>query len=604
MKNALQISLITFLLASCGGSAETEAPPPPANTSPADDLALALEGLALDSFFEESFKALMLRDPEWVISLALTNVFPIQGVELTNISDNFVRNNYAMCAVILDKLLTYDRDSLGENDKISYDVYRWYLQDRIDKEQFFYHDFVASYGLFGIQRDTRLFFTDIHPLASRQDAEDYITRLGLIPRKFAQLADRLRSQRDAGIVEPFITLNIAANEVNSEAQTAASASPYFTVFRDKVASIGGLSSGQRQNLENAALAAVQNSVIPAYQALYTTLNDLRSAASPSIGVGQFPAGSVYYSYVLGHHTTTDLTAMQVHQLGLDELQRIHSEMQLIFDQLGYPQDETLQQLSDRMAADGGIIPAADVLATYEALIDFADQNLDQAFDVFPTADVIVIAVLYGGYYIGPSFDGIRPGAFYASTQIDEPYYKMPSLTYHETLPGHHLQVSLAGEADVPIFRRMIGATAFVEGWGLYAERLAYELGWFDGDPYGNLGRLQWEALRAARLVVDTGIHYLGWSFDEAVQFMDDNVGFTTDSNQASVARYSVTPGQATAYMIGMLKILEVRQRAIDELGSDFSVFDFHRTVLGNGGVPLPVLEQVVDAYIAEQLATP
>jgi uncharacterized protein (DUF885 family) len=264
----------------------------------------------------------------------------------------------------------------------------------------------------------------------------------------------------------------------------------------------------------------------------------------------------------------------------------------------------LQQLSDRLAADGGIIPAADVLVTYEDLIDFADQNLGQAFDVFPTADVIVVAVPYGGYYLGPSFDGTRPGAFYAGTQIDEPYYKMPSVTFHETLPGHHLQVSLAGEANVPLFRRIIRGTAFVEGWALYAERLAHELGWYDGDPYGNLGRLQWEALRAARLVVDTGIHYLDWSFDEAVQFMDDSVGFTSDSNQAAVARYSVIPGQATAYMIGMLKILEVRQRAMDELGGDFSLFDFHRTVLGNGGVPLPVLEQVVDAYIAEQLSTP
>jgi uncharacterized protein (DUF885 family) len=588
----------------CGGGTKNAALPPPVNATPAEDLAFALEGLALDDFFDESFKALMLRDPEWVISLALTDVIPIQRVDLTNISDDFVRDTNEMFVVILNKMLAYDRDSLSETDKISYDVYRWYLQDRIDKEQFFYYDFIASYGVFGVQRDTRLFFTDIHPLASRQDAEDYVTRLRLIPRKFSQLADHLRSQRDAGIVEPLFTLNFAAGQVNSEAQAAASASPYFTVFRDKLADIGGLSSGQRQTLESDALDAVQNSVIPAYRALYTTLDNLRSVAPPSIGVGQLPAGPAYYDYILGHHTTTDLTAMQVHQLGLDELQRIHGEMRLVFDQLGYPQNETLQKLSDRLAADGGIIPAADVLVTYEDLIDFADQNLGQAFDVFPTADVIVVAVPYGGYYLGPSFDGTRPGAFYAGTQIDEPYYKMPSVTFHETLPGHHLQVSLAGEANVPLFRRIIRGTAFVEGWALYAERLAHELGWYDGDPYGNLGRLQWEALRAARLVVDTGIHYLDWSFDEAVQFMDDSVGFTSDSNQAAVARYSVIPGQATAYMIGMLKILEVRQRAMDELGGDFSLFDFHRTVLGNGGVPLPVLEQVVDAYIAEQLSTP
>ncbi len=596
--------LIAVLMSSCGGGAKTEPQVPPVNTDPAADLALALEGLSIDDFYEESYKALMLRDPESVISLALTARFPIQGVQLTNISDEFVRDTYAMYEVILDKLSTYDRAGLDANGKISYDVYRWYLQDRIDRQAFFYHDFVASFGLFGIQQDIRLFFTDIHPLVTLQDAENYIVRLGQIPQKFTQLADHLQNQRSAGIVEPFITLDIAAYQVDGHAQSAASASPYFTVFRDKIANISGLSTGQRQTLENNALAMVQSSVIPAYQALYSALDGLRSSAPPSIGVGQFPNGAAYYEYILGHHTTTDLTAAQVHQLGLDELQRILLEARLIFDQLGYPQNESLQQLFARVAADGGMIPAADTLATYTALIDFANQNLDQAFDIFPPVDVVVIGVPSGGYYVGPSFDGTRPGAFYAGTQRDLPYYDMPSLTFHEALPGHHLQISLAGSSDVPFFRKIVGSTAFIEGWALYAERLAYELDWYDNDPYGNLGRLQFEALRAVRLVVDTGIHSLGWSFDQTAQFIADNVGYSINSSQANAARYSVIPGQATAYMIGMLKILEVRQRAMDELGSAFNLFDFHRTVLENGGVPLPVLEQVVDAYIAEQLASP
>ena len=603
MKNALHILVIAVLMSSCSGGSRTEPQVPPVDTDPAADLALALEGLSIDDFYEESYKALMLRDPESVISLALTDRFPIQGVQLTDISDDFVRDTYAMYEVILDKLSTYDRAGLDANGKISYDVYQWYVQDRVDRQPFFYHDFVASFGLHGVQDDLRLFFTDIHPLTTLQDAENYITRLGLVPRKLAQLEDHLRSQRSAGIVEPYVTLDWAAYQVNLHAQSAASSSPFYTVFRDKIASIAGLSSGQRQSLENDALAAVRNSVIPAFQDLYNTLDGLRSSASPSIGVWQFPDGAAYYDYMLGHHTTTDLTAVQVHQLGLDELQRILLEMRLLFDQLGYPQNESLRQLFGRVTTGGGIIPAADTIATYEALIDFANQNLDQAFDVFPSVDVIVIGVENGGYYVGPSFDGTRPGAFYAGTQSSLPYYDMPSLTFHETLPGHHLQISLAGAADVPFFRKLVRSTGFVEGWALYAERLAYELGWYDNDPFGNLGRLQYEALRAVRLVVDTGIHSLGWSFNEAVQFIDDNVGYPTGSSQGAAARYSVIPGQATAYMIGMLKILEVRQRAMDELGSAFNLFDFHRTVLENGGVPLPVLEQVVDAYIAEQLAS-
>ena len=208
-------------------------------------------------------------------------------------------------------------------------------------------------------------------------------------------------------------------------------------------------------------------------------------------------------------------------------------MRLIFDQLGYPQDETLLQLYDRVAVDGGIIPAANVLSTYEDLIAAADQSLDQAFDIFPAADVVVIPDDFGGFYIGPSLDGTRPGAFYAGTVRDVPWFKMPTLTYHESLPGHHLQVALATEQDAPVFRKIIRFTALVEGWGLYAERLAFELGWYDNDVYGNLGRLQLEALRAARLVIDTGTHSMGWSFDEATQFGTDNVGSPTGAAQGA-----------------------------------------------------------------------
>jgi len=279
-------------------------------------------------------------------------------------------------------------------------------------------------------------------------------------------------------------------------------------------------------------------------------------------------------------------------------------MRLIFDQLGYPQNETTEQLFERVAADGGIIAAANVLSTYEAIIDLARQQLDAAFDIFPSADVIVIPGDFGGYYIGPSFDGTRPGAFYAGTTTDQPWFQMRSLAYHEALPGHHTQIAIAMEQDVPSFRKGARFTAFVEGWALYAERLAWELGWHENDPYSNLGRLQYEALRAARLVMDTGIHNLGWSFDQAVEFNREAIGWTLGQSQGAAARYSVWPGQATAYMVGMLQILEARQRAMDELGNQFDLIAFHRAVLSNGAVPLALLDTVVDRYIAATLAMP
>jgi uncharacterized protein (DUF885 family) len=324
----------------------------------------------------------------------------------------------------------------------------------------------------------------------------------------------------------------------------------------------------------------------------------------NIGVGQYPQGSEYYNFMLRHHTTTDLTAAEIHQLGLDHLQRIHAEMRIIFDQLGYPQNETLQQLYARVTADGGVIPAADVKSTYEAIIQATELELDQAFDIFPSANVVVAEDRFGGFYIAPSFDGSRPGAFYAGTEFDEAWFRMPSLTYHEAIPGHHTQIGIAMDQDGPAFRKTERFTAFVEGWALYAERLAYELNWYDSDPYGDLGRLQYEALRAARLVMDTGIHSMGWSFERAVQFNMDNLGASRGSSEGAAGRYSVVPGQATAYMIGMLHILEARQRAQDQLGAEFDLKEFHRVVLTSGGIPLALLDNVVDDWIAAKLVAP
>jgi uncharacterized protein (DUF885 family) len=507
-----------------------------------------------------------------------------------------------MHQVVLDALLTYDRSALDADAQLTFDVYQWHLQDVIDQLEFIYYDFVTNYMVFGVQNETRRFFTDIHPLATTQDAQDYITRLNAVARKFSQVSDHLTRQNSVDIIEPALTLDTAIFNMTDIADGGIDDNPYFTNFRDKLDNIPGLSATDRQDLIDAAREAVSSSVIPGYQALRQTMQGLSSNAPSSIGVGQYPQGRDYYDYILKHHTTTNLTAAQIHQLGLDELQRIHSEMRLIFDQLGYPQDETLQQLFDRVTADGGVIPAVDVLATYEDIISTAALNLSQALDVFPAADVIVIPGNTGGFYIGPSFDGTRPGAFYAGTTIDQPWFQMPTTSYHEAVPGHHTQIALAMEQDVPAFRKIVNFTSFVEGWALYAERLAFELGWYDTDMYGNLGRLQFEALRAARLVMDTGIHSQGWSFDQATQFNEENVGWSNGASRGAAARYSVIPGQATAYMVGMLQILQARQKAMDQLGGQFDLKEFHSVVLSNGAMPLELLDMLIDRYIADKLA--
>jgi uncharacterized protein (DUF885 family) len=428
--------------------------------------------------------------------------------------------------------------------------------------------------------------------------------LGAVPPKFRHLIDYLTLQSGFGIIEPRITLDAAIDRLGQISLAAPEDVSYYTSFRDKLDDIPGLTNVERQALLDNSLAAVRDFVIPAYQELRNKLLSLRNFAPIAIGVAQYPRGSEYYNYTLRHRTTTNLTAAEIHQLGLDHLQRIHAEMRQIFDQLNYPQDETLQQLFARVAADGGVIPAVDVKPTYEAIIEAAEQELDQAFDIFPSADVVVADDPYGGFYIAPNFDGTRPGAFYAGTLNAQAWFQMPSLTYHESVPGHHTQIAIAMDQPGPVFRKVERFTAFVEGWALYAERLAFELGWYTNDPYGNLGRLQYEALRGARLVMDTGIHSMGWTFDQATQFNIDNVGVSRGASESAAGRYSVVPSQATAYMIGMLHILNARQRAMDQLGAEFDLKEFHRVVLTSGGVPLPLLDEIVDAWIAEKLAAP
>ncbi len=609
MKRIILAILVLGFVASCGGSSGGGSAPtartPPPTISASDQLAADLTGLALGEFYEESLKALTYRSPETIIWQALQSIYPLDTVGLDNMTDAYQRETFAMVAVVLDALRGYDTTTLTFDEKLTYDFYEWYLQDWHDRLEFIYYDFIATYNFFGLQSGTELFFYDIHPLATRQDAEDYITRLNAVLPKFRQVIDHLTLQSGAGIVEPRLSMDVAIGRLGGVADGAASNLAYYRNFEDKIEAIAGLSSSDRQALLDRALVAVRRSVIPAYQELRQNLQNLRSVAPTDIGVGQYPRGLEYYAYTLRHRTTTDLTAAEIHQLGLDELQRIHAEMRVIFDQLGYPQDETLPELYARVASDGGIIPAAEVKTTYESIIEAAEQDVVEAFDIFPSANVVVEEDPFGGFYIGPSFDGSRPGAFYAGTTTDQAWFQMPSLSYHEAVPGHHTQIAIAMELQgVPSFRKTVRFTAFSEGWALYAERLALELGWYEGDPYGDLGRLQYEALRAARLVMDTGIHALGWSFEQAVQFNRDNVGATRGASEGAAARYSVVPAQATAYMVGMLHILAARERAIEELGMLFDLKEFHRVVLESGGVPMALLDDVVDNYIAEKLATP
>lgn len=596
-RKASCLFVIAVLVGGCSAPQPAAPPAVPTAVQHTGDLDAQPAGPDFDAFLEDSFRELMLRDPEGLVETGLDKIYSVTEVQLTNVSDAYVRETQQIVRATLDRLRAYDRAALTPDQQLSYDIYEWYLDDLTRGDEFMYYSYPVTFMVNSIHWDTQQFFTEIHPFATKQDAEDYVARLALLGPKIDQMVEALRLREEAGIVPPYLVLNGTLPEIRRLAGGPATVSPYYLTLEQKIEGIEGLSDAEKDALLDAAEEAVGDGVIPAYIRLADMMLHLTAFASPSGSVRQFENGAAFYSYLLRHETSTGLSADEIHTLGLQELERIHAEMRAVFDELGYPQDASLPALYDRVAQESGLVAGSEAVQYFVTLLDEADQNLSSVFDIRPTAELIVIGGLQGNFYVSGAFDGSRPGAFYANTSSAGPRFNMPTIAYHEGIPGHHFQLSIQQEADLPTFRKLVQFNAFIEGWALYAEQLAYELGWYEGDPYGNLGRLQMQALRAARLVVDTGIHARGWGFEQAVSFMAENTGYPYDAAQGEVARYIAWPAQATSYMVGMLQIMRLRQEAMQRLGDRFDLVEFHHLLLENGAMPLDVLERVVEGYI-------
>ena len=585
-------------------SSQPESPPsptrqPPSYSAPLPEIIAYLQGLPIDQFFDESFKLILLQDPEWITAEGLADLLGTRDDRLTDISDAALRRNQALYRAIYDLLLEYDRFSLTPEQQASYDVYAWYLDDLLRQGEFMLHDYpVNPVVVTGVQNLLLYTFTEYHPMQDPEDARDYLTRLAQVNTKMDQLIEGLRLRQGEGIETPAILIQASLGDIQSIALSPAIETPYYQAFEQKLAEIPGLSAAEQKALLAEAESVIETSVLPGYQALAKALQDLPVNTSSASGVWSHPDGDAYYQAALRRHTSTQMTPDEIHQLGLDSLEQIQAEMRQRFDLLGYPQDESLEKLYQRLAQDDGRVPGGQAPQEYADLIEKAGQQLEGTFDRLPEANLKVEG--YPGmtaFYASPALDGSRPGVFYAPFQAAEPRYKMPSVAYHEGIPGHHFQISLARELDLPLFRSVVAFNAYTEGWALYAERLAWELGWYEGDVYGDLGRLQMEAFRAARLVADTGLHAKQWTFDQTVDFMVENTGLERPFLQSEVVRYLAWPGQAASYAVGYYRLLELRQEAMDRLGERFDLAQFHRAVLGGGSLPLSSLERAVDEYI-------
>ncbi len=561
---------------------------------------LNLHDLEFDEFVDSSYKQILLRSPELVTGLGLSQSLGVGDDRLDNLCYTFVDETYELKAGIQDILNTYRRSDLDYEQQITYDSYSWLLGDWAADHEFMYHFYPITHG-FSPQNNLFRFFEDEHPLQTRQNAEDYISRLTQVDDQFVCLIQNLDDGEARGIMAPALMLQTAADQIRTIEPGTARYLSFYTTFATKITMITGLSAAQRSQLLSEAEDAINDSVIPAYQALLTRLDQQIPSAPPMNGVWQLPDGDRFYDIRLRHHTTTDLTAAEIHQMGLDEVERIQGQIRDICELLGYPSDESFAELYDRIAWDSGIVPADQIVPLNEGFIRQAQEDARAVFDIEPQTEVIVIGGAGGGFYLSGSLDGSRPGAYYIGNRYDSPRYWMRTIAYHEAVPGHHFQIAIGNEQDVPLFTKGGGFyTAYVEGWALYAEYLAKELGWYDDDIYSELGRLQWELLRAARLVVDTGMHRFRWSRQRAIDYFIDEVGRGPAGSRQQIDQYLYYNGYFTAYKIGMWKIMQLRQHAMDELGELFDIKEFHRAVLLHNRLPLPLLERLIDDYIDEK----
>ncbi|MBI4731898.1 MAG: DUF885 domain-containing protein [Chloroflexi bacterium] len=602
-RDFLRLGLVTggtlilspFLKACTGLETATPTAVPSSTLIPTEDLLAGLDGLDIDALFEEAYRRWLVRDPENLTTLGLSDFYGVGDANLTDISDAFIRQTQALEAGTLDLLRGYDRAAFSPAQALTADVYDWFLDDAVRGQVFMYDDYPLNPIVTSVHYNLYMLFTAYHPLNNRQDANDYISRLSQVGKKITDLIDGLQRRQERGVVLPAFIIPYVLSDINETAREGATHHPYYTTFDNRLT---GVSTEDRAALLTQVEEQVEAVVIPGYQGLAGYLDELQSQASNDIGVWQFSDGAAYYAQSLRRQTTTELTADEIHELGKQHVERIQAEMRILFASLGYPDGESIPDLYTRLTNDSGIYQGQEAVTAYEQAIRDAEELLPKAFDILPRASVQVVGGTDGDYYVPASYDGSRPGLFYARTTGQTPKFGVKTLAYHETIPGHHLQIAIAQEqTGLPALRQGMQFNAYTEGWALYAERLMAELGAYADDPPGDLGRLRLEAYRAARLVVDTGIHAKRWGFDQAVNTLVEATGFPVSYAQGEITRYSVWPGQATSYYIGFLKFLELRQKAMEALGDKFDLKAYHHVVLVNGSVPLSILERLVDNYI-------
>ena len=536
--------------------------------------------------------------------------------QLEDLSDEKAAADHALWQRQLATLKReFKPELLDPQTQLSYKLFEREAEREAEEFKFRFDVYPVS-QMRGAHAQIPTFLINIHKIDNVKDAEAYIARLNAIPKLFDQLIVNLHAREDKGVVAPRFVFPLVLDACQKVIQgkpfdSSANNSPLLDDFTKKVGALKDVGFATRDRLLSDATKALKESVKPAYEKLIAFLKDQSNRANDDAGVWKFPDGAEFYASALRRTTTTNLKPDQIHEIGLKEVARIHSEMTKIKDRVGFKGD--LQAFFKFMREDRQFyLPDTEqgrgkYLARAVEIIDEMKKRLDQLFATKPKADIVVKAVekfreqsAGHAFYQQPAPDGSRPGMFYVNLREmqSNPTYQLEALAYHEGIPGHHMQIAIAQElTGIPKFRKFSSAyTAYTEGWGLYTELVPKEIGMYQ-DAYSDFGRLALELWRAARLVVDTGIHHKKWTRQQAINYLKQNTPNSEADCIDSINRYIVNPGQATAYKIGMIKILQLREKAKKELGSKFDIRQFHEVVLTNGAVPLDVLEELIENWI-------
>ena len=606
----LVLALVCGLLA----VASTAAPPT------VEEALEAFSDLPFDGFVEESYRQIMLRDPDTIWSEGLQTYYGVDSFsEWTDHSSEAFAETCRLDHAVLAALRSYDRSSLGAEEKLTYDTYMWLLEDRIRQQAYPRWDYVIGPSSYGVH-NLALELLGHLPIDSVDTAEDYIARLRGTSVWMDQLLDVYRAREPHGVIPTELAIDMTLDELDDSFPQIpdtklARILDAYTTFVERLNDLDDLDSETRSSLLAGAQDAIITSLIPAYRAFRDYVASLKGKGG-TIGVSGYEGADTYYAVQLEHHVTKSISPEEVHEIGKREVTRLQTQMRTYASEhFGWPTDLSMKELSDRLdARNVPILQGNALLEEYQRLVDAAKASLGTVFDVFPESDLVITVERYGPpcYNRPPPIDRSGPGEIVTSLMnpLSFTAYDEPVLMHHEGVPGHHFQMGLQRDIDLPGFRRDCLPNvytrhpmfqAFIEGWALYSEPLAHEMGLYDDDPIGGLCQMRLELIRLARLVTDTGLNALGWSWNQTADYLREATGQTVRSTES--LRYAAYPAQQAGCGMGYVTFVELRRRAEEELGDAFDLKEFHRVILGNGAIPMEVLECVVEEWLAEKAAS-